>query len=376
MDRPRPARQAFQVPSSAAFAAAASTASTSSKSQVAYSNRLGFVRRALAFLKFASRSARLALTEPCDLVFATSTPLTAAIPGIAAAWLRRRRFVFEVRDLWPELPRAMGVIRNPIVLGAMSALEWLAYRSATACVALSPGIAEGIRRRSRPSTPVHVIPNGCDNDLFGVQAAEAWRPEQVASTDLLAIFPGAHGIANGLDAVLDAAKVLLSHGRRDVKFLLVGDGMMKPHLMQRVKEEGISNVVFLDPVTKTRLAGLMQAADVGLMTLKNVPEFYRGTSPNKFFDFIAAGKPVVNNYPGWLAEIIATHRCGLVVPPDDPEAFANALEYASSHREELVDMGRAARRLAKDEFDRDLLANRFCSLMESLAPAARMAPPS
>lgn len=342
--------------------------------EVAYSNRLSFVQRALAFLKFAYRSTRLALSEPCDLVFATSTPLTAAIPGVAAAWLRKRRFVFEVRDLWPELPRAMGVIRNPIVLGAMSALEWLAYRSATACVALSPGIAEGIRRRSRPSAAVHVIPNGCDNDLFGIQAAAAWRPEQVAPTDLLAIFPGAHGIANGLDAVLDAAKVLQKRGRRDIKILLVGDGMMKPRLMQRVNEEGISNVVFLDPVSKTRLAGLMQAADVGLMTLKNVPEFYRGTSPNKFFDFIAAGKPVVNNYPGWLAEMISTHRCGLVVPPDDPEAFASALEFAASHRNELVDMGRAAQRLARDEFDRDLLANRFCNLIESLVSAEQAAP--
>lgn len=341
--------------------------------EVAYSNRLGFVQRALAFMKFAFRSSRLALTEPCDLVFATSTPLTAAIPGIAASLVRGRRFVFEVRDLWPELPRAMGVIRNPVVLALLSLLEWLAYRSATACVALSPGIAEGIRRRSRPSTPVHVIPNGCDNDLFGAHANATWRPDQVTSTDLLAIFPGAHGIANGLDAVLDAAKILLSRGRQNIKILLIGDGMMKPHLMQRVKTEGISNVVFLDPISKTKLAGLMQAADIGLMTLKNVPEFYRGTSPNKFFDFIAAGKPVVNNYPGWLAEMIAKHRCGLVVPPDDAEAFASALEYASAHREELVEMGLAARRLAKEEFDRDLLANRFCNLIESLAPATRPA---
>lgn len=339
--------------------------------EVPYSNRLGFVRRALAFLRFAFRSTRIALSEPCDLVFATSTPLTAALPGIAAAWLRGRRFVFEVRDLWPELPKAMGVIRNPIVLGAMSVLEWLAYRGATACVALSPGIAEGIRRRSRPSTPVHVIPNGCDNDLFATGAAAPWRPEQVAPTDLLAIFPGAHGMANGLDAVLDAAKVLLRRARNDIKILLVGDGMMKPHLVQRAKAEGISNVVFLDPVTKTRLAGLMQSADLGLMTLQNVPAFYRGTSPNKFFDFIAAGKPVLNNYPGWLADMISTHRCGLVVPPDDPEAFADALEYASANRDEVSRMGRAARQLAREEFDRDLLANRFCSLLESVGTAAR-----
>lgn len=337
--------------------------------EVPYSNRLGFIRRALAFLRFAFRSTRIALSEPCDLVFATSTPLTAAIPGIAAARLRGRRFVFEVRDLWPELPKAMGVIRNPVVLAGMSALEWLAYRSAAACVALSPGIAEGIRRRCKPSTPVHVIPNGCDLDLFAAEAAAAWRPDQVAAADLLAIFPGAHGIANGLDAVLDAAKILLRRNRRDVKFLLVGDGMMKPHLVQRVQGEGITNVIFLDPVSKTRLAGLMRGADIGLMTLQNVPEFYRGTSPNKFFDFIAAGKPVLNNYPGWLAEMISSRRCGLVVPPDDAEAFADALAYASTHRDEVLHMGQAAQQLAREEFDRDLLASRFCTLLEGLGLA-------
>ena len=338
--------------------------------EIPYSNRLGFIRRAFAFLRFAFRSTRIALNEPCDLVFATSTPLTAAIPGIAAVWLRGRRFVFEVRDLWPELPKAMGVIRNPIVLAAMSALEWLAYRSATACVALSPGIAEGIRRRCRPSTRVHVIPNGCDNDLFGAETAAPWRPEQVTSTDLLAIFPGAHGIANGLDAVLDAAKVLLKRNRSDIKILLVGDGMMKPHLVERAKAEGISNVVFLDPVTKTKLAGLLRAADLGLMTLQNVPEFYRGTSPNKFFDFIAASKPVINNYPGWLADMISSRRCGYVVRPDDPEAFADALEHASAHRDEVILMGQAAQRLAREEFDRDRLAGQFCNLLEGVGSTA------
>jgi acyl-CoA synthetase (AMP-forming)/AMP-acid ligase II len=170
---------------------------------------------------------------------------------------------------------------------------------------------------------------------------------------------------------LKESELEYSLNHSEIKILLVGDGMMKPHLVQRAKAEGISNVVFLDPVTKTRLAGLMQSADLGLMTLQNVPAFYRGTSPNKFFDFIAAGKPVLNNYPGWLADMISAHRCGLVVPPDDPEAFADALEYASANRDEVARMGRAARQLAREEFDRDLLANRFCSLLESVGTAAR-----
>lgn len=332
--------------------------------EIPYSNRQNFVQRSVAFVRFAWRSALLALREPCDLVFATSTPLTAAIPGIAAAWLRGRPFVFEVRDLWPELPRAMGVITNPAVLFLMSVLEWVAYRAARACIGLSPGIVAGIRRRRNRDGPVHLIPNGCDLELFGRNDGSAWRPPQVAAGDLMAVFTGAHGIANGLDAVLDAAAELKRRGRSDIKLVLIGDGMLKPRLQERAKREGLTNVVFLDPVPKVQLSGLMNAADVGLMILKNVPAFYYGTSPNKFFDYIAAGKPVLNNYPGWLAELIAESGCGLAVRPDDPVQFAAALERMADDRDALRRMGQAARRLAEQRFERRALADQFVDALE------------
>jgi glycosyltransferase involved in cell wall biosynthesis len=127
---------------------------------LAYSNHDGLFKRSLTFLKFALRSVTLAMCEPCDLVFATTTPLTAGIPGIAARWLRGKPFVFEVRDLWPELPRAMGVIRNPVVLWAMGALEWASYHSAHGLVGLSPGIVEGIAHRGVPPGRIALVPNG------------------------------------------------------------------------------------------------------------------------------------------------------------------------------------------------------------------------
>src|SRR5690606_24837860 len=172
---------------------------------LSYANRDGFLKRSLTFLKYALGSLRIALTERYDIAFATTTPLTAGIPAVAARWLRNRTFVFEVRDLWPELPRAMGVITNPVVLGAMSMLEWICYRSAHRCIALAPGIAEGIARRGVAAAAIATVPNGCDIELFRADP-EPWRPEGVGKDDLLAIFTGTHGIANGLDAVLDAAR--------------------------------------------------------------------------------------------------------------------------------------------------------------------------
>lgn len=331
--------------------------------ELPYSNRDSFLRRTLTFLKFAWRSAWLVLRRDYDLVFATTTPLTAGIPGILARWLRGKPFVFEVRDLWPELPKAMGVIRNPLVLGAMSVLEWLSYRSAHRLIGLSPGIVDGIARRGVPRERIALIPNGCDLDIFGVPA-EPWRPEGVGVNDLMAVFTGTHGIANGLDAVLDAAAELKRRGRNDIKLVLIGQGKLKVELQQRAHAEQLDNVIFHDPVNKAKLAGLMAATDVGMQILANVPAFYYGTSPNKFFDYIAAGRPVLNNYPGWLAGIITEHECGYAAPPDDPVAFANALIHAVDHRDELRRMGQRARALAQSEYNRDLLAARFVTWLE------------
>lgn len=334
---------------------------------LAYSNSDGFVRRAMTFLKFAMRSVGIAFTETYDVVFATTTPLTAGIPGILARWLRRKRFVFEVRDLWPELPRAMGVIRNPMVLWAMGVLEWASYRSAHRLIGLSPGIVDGIAHRGVRRDRIAMVPNGCDLGIFGA-SVDPWRPEQVSPGDLMAVFAGTHGMANGLDAVLDAAAELKRRGRHDIKIVLIGQGKLKPSLEARARRENLDNVVFHAPVNKARLAGLMAETDLGLQVLANVPAFYYGTSPNKFFDYIAAGLPVLNNYPGWLAEMISGHDCGFAVPPADAAAFADALERAANDRDALQSMGRRARALAESDFDRSLLAAQWLQTLENAAP--------
>lgn len=322
---------------------------------LAYSNSDGLLKRSMVFLRFALKSIGLALREQYDVVFATTTPLTAGIPGIAARWLRGKTFVFEVRDLWPELPKAMGVIRNPVVLAGLSVLEWVSYRSAHRCIGLSPGIVDGIAKRGVARDKICAVPNGCDLSLFADKSAP-WRPSGVMDTDLMAVFAGTHGVANGLDAVLDVAAELKKRGRNDIKLVLIGQGKLKPQLQQKAGAAGLDNVIFHEPVSKLRLAGLMAATDLGLQILANVPAFYYGTSPNKFFDYIAAGLPVLNNYPGWLAELIGENQCGYAVPPQDPLRFADALEHAADHREALKQRGANGRLLAERQFNRDVLA--------------------
>jgi glycosyltransferase involved in cell wall biosynthesis len=135
--------------------------------------------------------------------------------------------------------------------------------------------------------------------------------------------------------------------------------MQKKALLERATELKLDNVIFHDPVNKAKLAGLMASADIGLQILANVPAFYYGTSPNKFFDYISAGLPVLNNYPGWLAELITKEQCGFAVPPENPQAFADALEQAANQRERLIEMGRNGQQVAREQFNRSILSQKF-----------------
>jgi glycosyltransferase involved in cell wall biosynthesis len=324
-----------------------------------YSNKDGFVKRSLTFGKFALGSCWLALTQRYDIIFATTTPLTAGIPGIVARWFRRKTFVFEVRDLWPELPKQMGVIQNPLVLALLSMLEWLCYRSAHRCVALAPGIAEGIARRGVDRSRITLVPNGCDIALFQGGQQHEWRPDGVGSGDLMAVFAGTHGQANGLDTVVDAAIILKERGHDDIKIVLIGNGQLKARLQQRAASEKLSNLIFCDPVSKDRLAGLFFSGDVGIQCLADLPGFYFGTSPNKFFDYIASGLPVLCNYPGWVANLIVENKCGFAVPANDPHAFANALVEARQNPDRLVSMGERSLEVAQGKFERSVLARRW-----------------
>lgn len=332
--------------------------------ELAYSNYQSLTRRSFIFAKFAWRAMVLALREDYDLLFASSTPLTASLPGIAMKLFRRKPFVFEVRDLWPELPKAMGVIRNPVVLGLMSVLEKLSYIAADASIGLAPGIVDGIRRRSRKEQPIAMVPNACDIDLFMPGRREDLVLAGVELGDFVAVFTGAHGVANGLDAVLDAAAVMKRGGRVDIKIAFIGDGKQKPILKRRAEAEGLTNCLFFDPVPKTKLARLLGCVDAGLMILQDVPAFYYGTSPNKFFDYISAGLPVVTNYPGWGADLIREHGCGLAVPPGRPEDLAEALIHLADAKTEREGMRTRARSLAEEKFSRAELGEQFVDWLE------------
>jgi len=311
-----------------------------------YDNAMGLPARAWAFLRYAARVTPLARRGGWDVVIASSTPLTVALPALAA----RAPFLFEIRDPWPELPRALGGVPGP-VLAAMDRLADLACRRATAVVALSEGMAQ--TARARGARRVAVIPNGADLDLFGPHVPPA-RPA-AASDEVLAVYAGAHGRANGLDAALDAAALLRGAGLR---LILVGEGAEKPRLMARVAAEGLTHVTFLPAMPKRELAALLAGCQIAELT-----------APNKLMDFLAAGLPVVTNVPGQAARCVAEGPAGIAVPPGDAAALAEALRTLARQPARRAAMGLAARAQAVRRWDRRLQARDFCALVEAVGVA-------
>ncbi|MDR2533242.1 MAG: glycosyltransferase family 4 protein [Tannerellaceae bacterium] len=331
-----------------------------------YSNNDNIAKRTIIFIRFSWQGIKFALRENYDLLFATSTPLTAGIPGIIAKIFKRKTFVFEVRDLWPEIPKALGM-KNPFLIACMSLLEYLSYRCSDACIGLSPGICEGIKRRSPIARIIKMIPNGCDLEVFHPLLRKQISLEGITPSDKVAVFAGAHGVANGLDAILNAAHHLIKLERRNIKIILIGDGKMKDHLQQRANKEKLINCIFFPPMPKNKLSEIIASADIGLMILSNTPAFYYGTSPNKFFDYISSGLPVLNNYPGWLADMITENSLGIVVPPDDPKALAEGLIALCDDDQYRKHLGRNARKFAENQFSREKLSTEFVDLLESVA---------
>jgi glycosyltransferase involved in cell wall biosynthesis len=328
---------------------------------VPYENAMTFAQRIRAFARFARRSALVAASIPQDLVFATSTPLTVVIPGAYAAMRRRVPMVMEVRDVWPEVPIALGVLRSPVAKWAALRLEAWAYRRSAHVIALSPGMASSIRRRF-PDVAVTVIPNASDRRLFAgadragrqLRAVTPWLGDRP-----LVLYAGTLGLANGVDYLVRMAG-FLAETDPEVRIAIVGEGAMREELRALADRLGVldRNLFLLGAVSKEQVTAFFGACDLAVSAFINEPTL-RNNSPNKVFDAFAAGRPVAVNHGGWIADAIAETGAGLVLPPDDPAGAAAAVARFVRDPAAREAAQAAARALARDRFDRDLLFRDF-----------------
>ena len=321
---------------------------------IPYSNYFSYGRRLAAFAAFtaAATVAGAALPAP-DVVFATSTPLTIGIPGMVAQRLKKAPLVFEIRDLWPAVPVALGALRNPLLVAAAEWLERTIYDHAERIVVLSEGARDTLRTAGIPDERLVFVPNASDLDLFQPENVDHdFRAEHDLEGKFVALYTGAMGRANGLDQLVGAAAELALAGRDDVALVAIGDGSERPRLEARARELGLANLHFLAPLPKRRLAAIVGAADATLTLFADDPAL-EANSPNKFFDSLAAGKPAVVNLNGWLRRLVETDAAGLYVPAGDDRALAAALGALADEPAVVARMGENARRLAEREFARD-----------------------
>lgn len=333
---------------------------------VPYANAMSYQARIQAFLKFALGAARKAAFLQADVVFASSTPLTIALPAVYAARRQNIPMVFEVRDLWPELPIAVGALRGKSVIWAARWLERWAYRNSARIVALSPGMKAGILRTGYPAEKVQVIPNSADLELFTVSptAGQEFRQRFEWLQDRpLIVYAGTLGLINGVDYLARLAAVVRSL-MPEARFLTVGGGKEKEKVRQIAQELNVlgHNFFMLDALPKNEIPAVLAAADIATSTVIHLRALW-ANSANKFFDALASGTPIAINYSGWQAELLEQTGAGLVLDALNVERAASTLVGALQDASWRAHAGKAARALAEERFSRDKLAQQLESVL-------------
>jgi glycosyltransferase involved in cell wall biosynthesis len=326
---------------------------------ILYSQKMSYPRRLVVFRRYMGWAVRAGkrLARP-DVVLASSTPLTVGEIGRRIAAYHRIPFIFEVRDLWPEVPVSLGALPFPPLRWMARRMAGRVYAASDHVVALSSDMARVIRTWGVAPERISVIPNSSDTLMFGSEEAASGRAatrERLGWGDkFVCIHPGAMGLVNGLDYVLDAAKQLDRDHGGEILLALMGDGNQRARLASRIAAEGIRSAVLYPSVPKREMPRVLAASDVGLVTVAPRP-YLEMNSANKFFDFLAARLPVLVNYGGWQAEVLRREGAGAATDPARPESLADALRGLRDDRAALAAMGRAARRLAEERYDRDAL---------------------
>jgi glycosyltransferase involved in cell wall biosynthesis len=329
-----------------------------------YSNKQSYIRRMISFLSFCFFSIYAGLmAKNVDVIYTTSTPLTVGIPAIVLKWLKRVPFVFEVRDQWPETPIEMGIIKNRTLIKLLLWFEKTIYGQSSAIVALSPPMADDVRRILTQDKSIAVIPNSCDAELFRPNIdGSAIRKDKSWGDKLVFLHAGAMGKAQRLDFVIDAAERLCGHD--DILFVLIGDGNQKPVLQSRVRELGLTNVEILPSVPKHQLPEIFAAADVCLAII-DLKIMEKHASLNKFYDGLSSGKPLLLNYYGWQGRLIEDNKAGYGCKFRDLDQFVERVLYIKTNRSRLAEMGRNARLIAETQFDRNKLAAQALLVLEA-----------
>ena len=331
-----------------------------------YSNYFSPWKKVWSFVKFMRSSIKQASKEKnVDVVYATSTPLTVGIVALWLKWRKKWKYIFEVRDLWPEFPIQVGAIKNRFVIWVLRKLEKKIYDKAEFVVALSPGMMDGVLQAGTPKDKVCVIPNMSKPDEFYPHERSQEIVERFGlRTDKFNIVHfGSMGVANGLVYIIDTAQLLHDEHIDDVNFVFVGDGATLPKLQAEVQKRGLNNVQFLGSHKMRVVSEIVNCCDVSITSFLDLPILYTN-SPNKLFDSLSAGKPIIVNSAGWTKDLVEKENCGCYVDPHQPQDFVDKIVVMKGDKNLLETWGKNARRLSLEVFDKAKLSKQMAEIVE------------
>ncbi|HSF82513.1 MAG TPA: glycosyltransferase family 4 protein [Anaerolineales bacterium] len=322
-----------------------------------------FAHRVISFLSFMLSSFFTGLrAKQVDLIWGTSPPIFQGVTAWALARLKGVPFLFEVRDLWPAFAVAVGVLRQPTLVRVSEWLESFLYSRADVVVVNSPGFIAHVQARG--AKKVALVPNGSDTLMFDPLAdGSEFRKAHGLQDKFVVLYAGAHGMSNDLGVLLEAAQMLKP--REDILIVLLGAGKEKPSLIRQAESLNLDNVIFLPPVAKADMCQALAAADACIAILKPV-EMYKTVYPNKVFDYMAAGRPVILAIDGVIREVVEESGAGIAVPPGDPGALRDAIISLADDRPAGKAMGMRGRQQVEDNFDRAVLAEKMLATMQAL----------
>ncbi len=322
-----------------------------------------FVWRVFSFLSFMISSFLNGLfVRKVDLVWGTTPPIFQGPTAWLLARLKGVPFLLEVRDLWPAFAVAVGVLKNKLLIRLSEWLERFLYRHADHVMVNSPGYLAHVRERG--AEEISLIPNGADPDMFDpAENGQDFRKKHGLEEHFIALYAGAHGMSNDLDVVLDAAVHLKNAPM--IQFVLLGAGKEKERLQAKAHRQNLENIRFLAPVPKTEMKTALAAADACIAILKPI-ELYKTTYPNKVFDYMAAGRPIILAIDGEVRKVVESANAGLAVPPGDPAAMAEAVRQLAANPQIRCKMGMNGRQYIEVHFSRAKLADKFTQLLQSI----------
>jgi len=331
----------------------------------------GVVRRAANYLSYAASAASFGpiLTERPDVVIATSPQLLTAASGLWMSTLKRAPFVFEVRDIWPRSIVEVGALpaAHPAVW-ALERLELFLYGMADRIVAVTDAFVDELAARGVPREKLRVVKNGVDLELFRPlpRDDDLRRALGLTANDFMCLYVGTHGMAHGLQTILEAADRLRDHP--EIRFVLVGEGADKNALKRQAQSMNLQTVIFVDKQPRGKIPQFLAASDLSLVLLKGKPLF-KTVLPSKIFEILGSGRPLVLGVDGEARKVVEDAGAGIFVPPEDAGAVAEAILRLKANPATCAEMGSKGRAFVEANFSRKALAQQYVDILREIAPA-------